>query len=34
MQSNDLAERAVQTDKMILDKARAERKDPYLSLLV
>ena len=32
-QSNGLAERTVQTAKSILDKAKAENKDPYLSLL-
>ncbi|KAJ8274653.1 hypothetical protein COCON_G00092780 [Conger conger] len=32
-QSNGLAERTVQTAKHILDKARAENRDPYLSLL-
>ena len=32
-QSNGLAEKTVQTAKIILDKARAEKKDPYLSLL-
>lgn len=32
-QSNGLAEKTVQTAKRILDKAKAENKDPYLSLL-
>lgn len=32
-QSNGLAEKYVQISKRILDKAKAENKDPYLSLL-
>ncbi|CAI5681852.1 unnamed protein product [Oreochromis niloticus] len=32
-QSNGLAEKTVQTAKKLLDKAKAEHKDPYLSLL-
>ena len=32
-QSNGLAERTVQTAKALMDKAHAQRTDPYLSLL-
>lgn len=32
-QANGLSEKTIQTAKRILDKAKAEKKDPYLSLL-